>query len=91
LIEIIGVGQFGDVNIGTCRLRSTSKKDPSHVKEDIIPVAVKTCKAADMKTNEKFLEEACKCMLLKIAKTKLKHVLSSLDVMQKFQHPHIIR
>lgn len=71
--EIIGVGQFGDVYIGTCKiLRSASKKDNSKVREDIVPVAIKTCKAdVDLKTSEKFLEEAY--------------------VMQKFEHPHIIR
>lgn len=60
--EIIGIGQFGDVYVGTCQImRSANKKDPS-MREDIVPVAVKTCKAdADLKTSEKFLEEACKC------------------------------
>lgn len=59
LSEEIGVGQFGDVYIGTCHYRQASKKDPSIVKEDVISVAVKTCKAsADLKTSEKFLEEA---------------------------------
>ncbi|XP_046677236.1 focal adhesion kinase 1 isoform X3 [Homalodisca vitripennis] len=48
LAEIIGEGQFGDVHKGTCRVRDNS-----------VPVAVKTCKAdADMATAEKFLEEA---------------------------------
>lgn len=60
--EIIGVGQFGDVYIGTCVImRSASKKDPANVREDVVPVAIKTCKAdVDLKTSEKFLEEACK-------------------------------
>jgi focal adhesion kinase 1 len=70
LSEIIGVGQFGDVNLGTCRLmRSASKKDqPNTVCEEIVPVAIKTCKAdADLKTSEKFLEEACKfCFSVKV-------------------------
>lgn len=49
LAEIIGEGQFGDVHKGVCRVRDNS-----------VPVAVKTCKAdADMATAEKFLEEAC--------------------------------
>lgn len=62
--EIIGVGQFGDVYVGTCHImRSANKKDPS-MREDVVPVAVKTCKAdADLKTSEKFLEEACKSTL----------------------------
>ena len=61
LNDIIGIGQFGDVYVGTCQImRSANKKDPS-TREDIVPVAVKTCKAdADLKTSEKFLEEACK-------------------------------
>jgi focal adhesion kinase 1 len=73
LNEIIGIGQFGDVYIGTCRiLKSASKKDPSNIREDVVPVAIKTCKSdVDLKTSEKFLEEAY--------------------VMQKFEHPHIIR
>jgi len=73
LSETIGVGQFGDVNLGTCHImRSANKRDPTNLREDIIPVAIKTCKAdADLKTAEKFLEEAY--------------------VMQKFEHPHIIR
>lgn len=68
LSDIIGVGQFGDVYIGTCRImRPTSKTNPSEGTEDIINVAVKTCKAdADLKTAEKFLEEACEyCVTLK--------------------------
>lgn len=60
--EIIGVGQFGDVYIGSCMvMRSASEKDPTNVREDVVPVAIKTCKAdVDLKTSEKFLEEACK-------------------------------
>lgn len=88
LNEIIGVGQFGDVHIGTCRINKSQKsstkpdtngEDSSQTevasttngnenanengsKSGVIHVAVKTCKAdADMKTAEKFLEEACKC------------------------------
>ncbi|KAL7045057.1 hypothetical protein ACKWTF_002144 [Chironomus riparius] len=73
LNDIIGLGQFGDVYVGQCQiLRSANKKDSANVREDIIPVAIKTCKVdADLKTSEKFLEEAY--------------------VMQKFEHPHIIR
>lgn len=49
--EIIGEGQFGDVHKGTFKGRDNQ----------VIPVAVKTCKAdADLATAEKFLEEACK-------------------------------
>lgn len=58
LREIIGEGQFGDVHAGVCKLKQKIK---SGVKEYIIPVAVKTCKAdADLAMAEKFLEEACK-------------------------------
>ncbi|XP_069676126.1 focal adhesion kinase 1 isoform X3 [Periplaneta americana] len=47
--EIIGEGQFGDVHKGTFKGRDNQ----------LIPVAVKTCKAdADLATAEKFLEEA---------------------------------
>lgn len=62
LNDIIGLGQFGDVYVGQCQiLRSANKKDSANVREDIIPVAIKTCKVdADLKTSEKFLEEACK-------------------------------
>lgn len=76
--DIIGVGQFGDVHIGICRLSQISK--PNQTNSDnssqIVPtdsvdsevanihVAVKTCKAdADLATSEKFLEEACKILL----------------------------
>lgn len=84
LNEIIGVGQFGDVHIGTCKIKPTrptskgklkttkdesqndasiSEVDSGNDKVGIIHVAVKTCKAdADLKTAEKFLEEACKIM-----------------------------
>lgn len=52
--EIIGEGQFGDVHKGTFKGRDNQ----------LIPVAVKTCKAdADLATAEKFLEEACKYLL----------------------------
>ncbi|XP_066999399.2 focal adhesion kinase 1 isoform X2 [Anabrus simplex] len=47
--EIIGEGQFGDVHKGTYKGRDNQ----------VIPVAVKTCKPeADLATTEKFLEEA---------------------------------
>lgn len=74
LNEIIGIGQFGDVHIGTCRINKIPKPktcdDPSQATAAngtecdvrIIHVAVKTCKAdADLITTEKFLEEACEC------------------------------
>jgi focal adhesion kinase 1 len=52
--EFIGEGQFGDVHKGTFKGRDNQ----------LIPVAVKTCKAdADLATAEKFLEEACKYLL----------------------------
>jgi len=52
--EIIGEGQFGDVHKGTFKGRDNQ----------LVPVAVKTCKAdADLATAEKFLEEACKYLL----------------------------
>jgi hypothetical protein len=54
LAEIIGEGQFGDVHKGTFKGRDNQ----------VIPVAVKTCKAdADLATAEKFLEEACEYFL----------------------------
>lgn len=75
--EIIGVGQFGDVYIGTCKiLRSASKKDPSNVREDVVPVAIKTCKAdVDLKTSEKFLEEACKWIWICVIQFNLIYLL----------------
>ncbi|XP_017839124.1 focal adhesion kinase 1 isoform X1 [Drosophila busckii] len=78
----IGVGQFGDVYVGTYTLPKT-KLSVNHavnengqrncdVKFDIIQVAVKTCKAnEDPEKTENFLAEAY--------------------IMQKFDHPHIIR
>lgn len=75
LNEIIGVGQFGDVHIGTCGINKSQKpittSDESSQGDIVaaangedkntIHVAVKTCKAdADLVTSEKFLEEACK-------------------------------
>lgn len=61
LSEIIGVGQFGDVFIGSCQIARCAKKDNLNMEhESIVSVAVKTCKPeADLKTSEKFLEEAC--------------------------------
>lgn len=61
LSEIIGLGQFGDVHIGTCKMRNSVKNSGNDEGiEDAVHVAIKTCKAdADAKTTEKFLEEAC--------------------------------
>ncbi|KAH8398926.1 hypothetical protein KR222_005073, partial [Zaprionus bogoriensis] len=77
----IGVGQFGDVYIGTYRFPVSAKVKsqrnevaPSghEDKYDEIQVAVKTCKANDdPEKTENFLAEAY--------------------IMQKFDHPHIIR
>jgi focal adhesion kinase 1 len=76
LNEIIGIGQFGDVNIGTCRIPRSNipnKKTVTDIGEDVIvPVAIKTCKPdADLKTSEKFLEEACKSLYLCSSRNKI--------------------
>ncbi|XP_055918541.1 focal adhesion kinase 1 [Eupeodes corollae] len=87
LNEIIGVGQFGDVHIGTYYIKDKPSREKSSTngndenganntqtdnKAGAIQVAVKTCKADDDLTKtEKFLQEAY--------------------IMQKFDHPHIIR
>lgn len=82
LAEIIGVGQFGDVHIGTCRVVKKVGSSQGGLDRDSpkkacegdgqLHVAVKTCKVdADLETAEKFLEEAY--------------------IMQKFEHPHIIK
>ncbi|XP_030387752.1 focal adhesion kinase 1 isoform X1 [Scaptodrosophila lebanonensis] len=81
----IGVGQFGDVYVGTYTLPKSAKKKNSgsdadnerHQKNsdgkpDVIQVAIKTCKSNDdPEKTENFLAEAY--------------------IMQKFDHPHIIR
>ncbi|XP_068145939.1 focal adhesion kinase 1 isoform X2 [Drosophila tropicalis] len=83
----IGVGQFGDVYVGTYTLPKSSKlkaaasssthsngteQKPNDGKPDVIQVAIKTCKAnEDPEKTENFLAEAY--------------------IMQKFDHPHIIR
>ncbi|XP_013100344.1 focal adhesion kinase 1 isoform X2 [Stomoxys calcitrans] len=76
LNNTIGVGQFGDVFIGTYHTKlkcgASTKGDKGDANSAIIQVAVKTCKANDdPEKMERFLEEAY--------------------VMQKFDHPHIIR
>ncbi|XP_017123434.1 focal adhesion kinase 1 isoform X2 [Drosophila elegans] len=82
----IGVGQFGDVYVGTYTLPKLGKgksslkngKDSNtdqrnaDARPDVIQVAIKTCKANDdPEKTENFLAEAI--------------------IMQKFDHPHIIR
>ncbi|XP_030081236.1 focal adhesion kinase 1 isoform X3 [Drosophila hydei] len=77
----IGVGQFGDVYVGTYTVPISAKaknKRPegalnnSDAKYTVMQVAVKTCKAnEDPEKTENFLAEAY--------------------IMQKFHHPHIIR
>ncbi|XP_037941645.1 focal adhesion kinase 1-like, partial [Teleopsis dalmanni] len=81
LNDVIGVGQFGDVHIGTFHIKNSGKKMQNlKNKNDIIDtklstviqVAVKTCKTTEESENsDHFLEEAY--------------------IMQKFDHPHIIR
>lgn len=64
LKNTIGVGQFGDVYIGTynAKYKCGSKNDKIEMcNSTIIQVAVKTCKANDdPEKMERFLEEACK-------------------------------
>ncbi|XP_062133298.1 focal adhesion kinase 1 isoform X2 [Drosophila sulfurigaster albostrigata] len=77
----IGVGQFGDVYVGSYTFPVSAKSKTkandgalsnSDTKYDVIQVAVKTCKAnEDPEKTENFLAEAY--------------------IMQKFDHPHIIR
>ncbi|XP_017051215.1 focal adhesion kinase 1 isoform X1 [Drosophila ficusphila] len=82
----IGVGQFGDVYVGTYTLPklgkgkgslgngkdSNSDQRNADARPEVIQVAIKTCKANDdPEKTENFLAEAY--------------------IMQKFDHPHIIR
>ncbi|EDW48600.1 GM19830 [Drosophila sechellia] len=82
----IGVGQFGDVYVGTYTIpklgkgknsagngkNSNSDQRNADSRPDVIQVAIKTCKANDdPEKTENFLAEAY--------------------IMQKFDHPHIIR
>ncbi|XP_070065706.1 focal adhesion kinase 1 isoform X4 [Drosophila virilis] len=77
----IGVGQFGDVYVGTYTVpisakpknkRNESSSNTIDAKYDVMQVAVKTCKANENpEKTENFLAEAY--------------------IMQKFDHPHIIR
>ncbi|KAM7342676.1 protein tyrosine kinase 2 Fak isoform 2-T5 [Cochliomyia hominivorax] len=75
LKNTIGVGQFGDVYIGSynTKVKCGAKTDKNDFNNSaVIQVAVKTCKSNDdPEKMERFLEEAY--------------------VMQKFDHPHIIR
>lgn len=69
----IGVGQFGDVYVGSYTLPVSAKaktksndssSSSSDAKYDVIQVAVKTCKAnEDPEKTENFLAEACKLNL----------------------------
>ncbi|XP_041448756.1 focal adhesion kinase 1 isoform X1 [Drosophila obscura] len=74
----IGVGQFGDVYVGSYNLPKSIKgkhldaNGKDNGRPDVIQVAIKTCKAnEDPEKTENFLAEAY--------------------IMQKFDHPHIIR
>lgn len=64
LKNTIGVGQFGDVYIGSynTKVKCGAKADKNDsVNSAVIQVAVKTCKANDdPEKMERFLEEACK-------------------------------
>lgn len=65
LNNTIGVGQFGDVYIGTYHTKvkcGNGKGDKNDIGNSaIIQVAVKTCKTNDdPEKMERFLEEACK-------------------------------
>lgn len=129
LNEIIGHGQFGDVHIGTCKVKqhgqlrtaknggnrsddysspttslmdeSTTSSNGGHQDDAVsktngntgtINVAVKTCKAdADITVSEKFLEEACECLIRIGSNTISYNSYFYTDIMQKFEHPHIIR
>lgn len=66
LNNTIGVGQFGDVYIGSYNTKvkcgvGSGKLDRNDASSAVIQVAVKTCKANDdPEKMERFLEEACK-------------------------------
>ena len=68
LSGIIGIGQFGDVHIGSCKMRNSVKNSGNDEGiEDSVHVAIKTCKVdAEAKTTEKFLEEACEYFLVSL-------------------------
>lgn len=64
LKNTIGVGQFGDVFIGSynTKVKCGAKVDKNELGNSaVIQVAVKTCKANDdPEKMERFLEEACR-------------------------------
>lgn len=70
----IGVGQFGDVYVGTYRFPvlgkvNVKRNESPDTKYEEIQVAVKTCKAnEDPEKTENFLAEACKYIAFELSK-----------------------
>ncbi|XP_058118028.1 uncharacterized protein LOC131289552 [Anopheles ziemanni] len=93
LNEIIGVGQFGDVHIGTCRLpnKSTlvSKLNQSLTTEFDEQLMLDNGNADAQKTG--IIQVAVKTCKPDADTTTSEKFLQEAYIMKKFEHPHIIK
>lgn len=91
LTDIIGIGQFGDVHIGTCRIKQ-QKMQPKSVSEFDDDLSVSSTENNnDNKGNNGIIHVAVKTCKADADITTTEKFLEEAYTMQKFEHPHIIR
>lgn len=98
LNEIIGVGQFGDVHIGTCRLSSKStivnKLNQSLTSEfDDLSISGGSVENNNSEAQQKsgIIQVAVKTCKADADLATSEKFLEEAYIMQKFEHPHIIK
>ncbi|XP_055599667.1 uncharacterized protein LOC129748903 isoform X2 [Uranotaenia lowii] len=98
LNEIIGVGQFGDVHIGSCRLSSKStlvnKLNQSLTSEfDDLSLSGDNNNGGDQQQQQKsgVIQVAVKTCKADADLATSEKFLEEAYIMQKFEHPHIIK
>ncbi|XP_031627425.1 focal adhesion kinase 1 isoform X6 [Contarinia nasturtii] len=88
LNDIIGIGQFGDVHIGTCRIIQLPKPIQPDDSNNSIDKALKPNDNEMEKTMINVAVKTCKADADLLTSEKF---LEEAYIMQKFEHPHIIR
>ncbi|XP_037032319.1 focal adhesion kinase 1 isoform X2 [Bradysia coprophila] len=93
LNEIIGIGQFGDVHIGTCKVKQKSSAQQQFQQRDDSSLEEEGATNGDNNNDGKFgtIHVAVKTCKADADMTTSEKFLEEAYIMQKFEHPHIIR
>lgn len=91
LNDIIGVGQFGDVHIGLCKLAPNSKPNHNSIENSSQVNDSETLASSVVESERSLINVAIKTCKADADLITSEKFLEEAYIMQKFEHPHIIR